>query len=285
MIAGDGAGGFDGVEQFPAVGQGVFFEEGEDGGGGAALQRAGEGGGVGVAEEEVQAAEAAVVGEGLVARVDEGAVELDPLVDVVDDVVGALGDLVFDGGAAGGGGDAAGLPVEGGAVGFADATGAGVDLAGGEEGEEGGDVGFVEFGGALDEVVFVAAEGGAGVVVDVVFDEGDAVGGAEILKGGLDEGVAGGVVGGEVGEGEALRGGVFEVPHVEVEAATVAQEAAVAGGLLVVAVMEVEHAGGPAAEEVGLDPHGPGVGAAGGALVGDEAAVFGFKAGDAHGGS
>src|SRR5947207_12193672 len=37
-----------------------------------------------------------VIGERLIARVDDGAVELDPLVDVVDNVVGALAELEID---------------------------------------------------------------------------------------------------------------------------------------------------------------------------------------------
>ncbi len=37
-----------------------------------------------------------VIGQRLVPRVDDRAVELDPLVDVVDDVIGALGNLEPD---------------------------------------------------------------------------------------------------------------------------------------------------------------------------------------------
>ena len=61
--------------------------------GGADLQRGRERAHVGVADEQMQAAILAIVGQRLVARVDDRAVELHPLVDVVDDVIGALADL------------------------------------------------------------------------------------------------------------------------------------------------------------------------------------------------
>ena len=38
----------------------------------------------------------AIIGQRLVARIDDGAIELHPLVDVVHDVVGALADLKID---------------------------------------------------------------------------------------------------------------------------------------------------------------------------------------------
>ena len=38
----------------------------------------------------------AIIGQRLVARIDDGAIELHPLVDVVHDVIGALADLEID---------------------------------------------------------------------------------------------------------------------------------------------------------------------------------------------
>ena len=57
------------------------------------FERGGEGAHVGIADQEMQPAIFAVIGVRLIAGVDDRAVELHPLVDVVDDVIGALGDL------------------------------------------------------------------------------------------------------------------------------------------------------------------------------------------------
>ena len=84
------------IAQDDVVRQAALLEQREHAGGGADLQRGGERAHVRVADQQMQPAIFAVVGERLVARVDDGAVELHPLVDVVDDVIGALADLEID---------------------------------------------------------------------------------------------------------------------------------------------------------------------------------------------
>ena len=76
------------------VGQRVGLEQVEHERGGADLQRVGEGEQIRVAQKQVEAAEPAVIGQRLVAGVDERAVELDPLVNIGLDEIGALGNLV-----------------------------------------------------------------------------------------------------------------------------------------------------------------------------------------------
>ena len=78
------------------VGQKAFFEQSQDAGGRADLQRGGERTHVGVADEQMQPAIFAIIGQRLVARVDDGAIELHPLINVVHDVIGPLAELEID---------------------------------------------------------------------------------------------------------------------------------------------------------------------------------------------
>ncbi len=95
-VARNFAGGLDGVHQSHAFRDDAFLEQIEHERRGADLQRVGVLAHVRIADEQVEAAVFAVIGQRLVARVDDGAVELHPLVNVVDDVIGALGDLEMD---------------------------------------------------------------------------------------------------------------------------------------------------------------------------------------------
>jgi hypothetical protein len=71
----------------------IEFEEIQDERSGADLQEESGGKYAGVAMEEVKAAVFACICERFIAGVDDGAVELHPLEEVVVDVIGALADL------------------------------------------------------------------------------------------------------------------------------------------------------------------------------------------------
>ena len=108
------------------------------------------------------------VGEGFVAGVNDGAVVLDPFEEIILDVIGALADLEEGGVFA-----LDDLAAKTDGANGTDTAGAGEQDAQGQEREEGKDVFLVERGLAVEGIVFVAAEGCAGVVVDVVPDEAD----------------------------------------------------------------------------------------------------------------
>ena len=76
--------------------QTAFFEQRENAGGGPDFQRGRERAHVGIADQQMEPAILSVIGQRLVARIDDGAVELHPLVNVVDDVIGALAELKID---------------------------------------------------------------------------------------------------------------------------------------------------------------------------------------------
>ena len=80
-----------------SLGQVTLFQQGEGAGGRAELERRGEGAHIRIADQEVQPPVTAEVGERFVPRIDDRAIELHPLIDVVDDVIGALGELERDG--------------------------------------------------------------------------------------------------------------------------------------------------------------------------------------------
>ena len=111
-----------------------------------------------------------VIGQRLIARVDDGAIELHPLVNVVDDVIGALAQLEIDVDLG-----LRQLEIERERVRLSDSPGAGENLASGEKCEQRAENRRRELRLAFHQIVLVAAESRTGVVVDVVFDEGNAI--------------------------------------------------------------------------------------------------------------
>src|SRR5947199_523407 len=86
----------DGVVEDKIARQLALFKERKHRRGGADLQRVGKRAHVGITNEQMEPPIFAVIGQRLIARVDDSAVELHPLIDVVDDVVGALTELKRD---------------------------------------------------------------------------------------------------------------------------------------------------------------------------------------------
>src|ERR1700722_11361039 len=98
----------------------------------------------------MEAAKSAVIGERLVAGVDERAVELHPFVNIGLDEIGALGNLVRNGLAR------VQFPVAARRLGHADTARAHEEDAYGEKGEERVDVALGQRRIAIEEVVLVA---------------------------------------------------------------------------------------------------------------------------------
>src|SRR5205085_11561582 len=115
----------------------------------------------------------------------DGAIELHPLVNVVDDVIGALAELEIDLDLGLGQ-----LEIERERVRLSDSPGAGENLAGSEKCEQRAENGRRELRLAFHQIILVATKGGAGVVVDVVFDEGNAIRRAQIFERRLEQLIA-----------------------------------------------------------------------------------------------
>src|SRR5438477_3349629 len=126
-----------------------------------------------------------IIRERLVARVDDGAIELHPLVNVVDDVIGALAELKIDVDLG-----LRELKIERKRVRLPDASGAGENLARGEKGEQRSQDRRSELRFAFHQIILVAAKGRARAVVDVVFDKRNAIGGLEHFESGLEQVIA-----------------------------------------------------------------------------------------------
>ena len=76
--------------------QSAFFQERQNASRRSDLQGGGERAHVGIADEQMQAPILPVIGQRFIPRVDDGAIELHPLIDVVHDVIGALAQLKID---------------------------------------------------------------------------------------------------------------------------------------------------------------------------------------------
>lgn len=209
-IAGEGA---EGIEGLGEAGPGVtgLMEDGfEDQGGGAGFQPGGEGGEIGVAEDDMEPAPEVGVGVRFVAGIDKGTAlhGIDAL--QLGEKITALGDLEVVGKEA--------------VFGFdGELAGAGEDLSGDQEGLDG--IGEEVPGeGAGDQVIFVATVA-VSVEVGVVFVEPDGVTAepGEGFGAGHGEAFAGAVVGDEVIGIGAFGGAVFGMGVVVVEAGAVGQ--------------------------------------------------------------
>ena len=178
-----------------------------------------------------------VIGQRLVARIDDGAIELHPLINVVDDVIGALAELEIDLALR-----LRRLEIERQWIRLPDPPRAGENLARGEKGQQRAENRRRELRLAFHQIILVAAERRAGVMIDVVLDERDAVFRAESNERRLQQLVAGQLVGDKIVQMQTFRRRVLDVPHVEIEPAAVEEKAAVARRFLVVAVMQIDRA-------------------------------------------
>ena len=123
-----------------------------------------------IADEQMQPPIFPIIGQRLVARIDDGAIELHPLVNVVDDVIGALAELEIDLALR-----LRRLEIERQRIRLPDAPRAGENLARREKGQQGSENRRRELRLASHQIILVATERRAGVMVDVVLDERDAV--------------------------------------------------------------------------------------------------------------
>ena len=112
----------------------------------------------------------AIIGQRLVARIDDGAIELHPLVDVVHDVIGALADLKID------------LrlrlrhfEIECERIRLTDPARAGEKLSRRKKREKRSQDRRSELRFAPHQIILVATKSRAGVMIDIVFDEADAI--------------------------------------------------------------------------------------------------------------
>src|SRR5947208_8448775 len=157
-IAGDVASAPDGVVENKIAWQLALLEEREHRRGGADLQRVGKRAHVGITNEQMESPIFAVIGQRLIARVDDGAVELHPLIDVVDDVVGALTELKRDRRLR-----LRWLKIERERVGLPYSSGAGENLPRRKKREQSPEHGWRELRLALHQIILVATKCRTGV--------------------------------------------------------------------------------------------------------------------------
>src|SRR5438552_17548105 len=112
-----------------------------------------------------------IIGQRLIARVDDRAIELHPLINVVHNMIGPLTDLEIDRGIA-----FSDFEVERQRIRPADPTSACKNLARRKKSEERTERGRGELRFALHQIIFMATEGCAGLMIDVVFDERNTIG-------------------------------------------------------------------------------------------------------------
>ena len=221
----------------------------------------------------MQAAVFPRIGEGFVARVDNGAVELHPLKQVVIDVIRALADLEMAVGAV-----PQQIPAQLRAGRRTDPARAGEEQTQRQKREQSEYVVLRQGGGTPDEIIFVAAERRAGVMVHVVANEVDLIGQVHLLEGLQENGVPGPVVAQQINQRQTFRRAIFQMAHVHVGPSSVEQKTAVARRFVPIALVHVGQAKSVLLENPVADP-ADGAGRTGG-VVG-QTTVLCFQANDA----
>ena len=263
------------IHQPHALGKNPFLEQIQHQRGGADLQRGRVFAHVRIADEQMQAAILAVIGQRLVAGIDDRAVELHPLINVVHDVVGALRNLEVHGLIV-----AAVVELEGERIGLADAARSRENLPRRQKRQQCGQHLRGELRAAFHQVVLVASKRCTRVMVDVVLHERHPVGDGHALQRVLQDAIARMIERNHVAQADAFGRRVLDVPHVEIQPAAVEQEPAVAGRFLVIAIVQVDRPESRDFEQMVLDADGERVGTALAVIAAHQTAILGFQPDD-----
>src|SRR6266581_3040630 len=186
-----------------------------------------------------------VIGQRLVASIDDGAIELHPLINVVDDVISALAQLEIHLALR-----LRRLEIERQWIRLPDAPRSGENLARRQKSQQRSENRRRELRLASHQIILVTTERRPGVMVHVVLDERDAVFSAESNQRRLQQIISGQLVRDKIVQMQTFRRRVLDVPHVEIEPSAVQEKAAVARRFLIVAVMQIDRPGVGFAEQI-----------------------------------
>src|SRR5256886_2831543 len=169
-----------------------------------------------------------------VARVDDGAVELLPFKQVVIDILRALADLEMAVGA---------VPQQTAAQLRArsrtDPARSGEEQTQRQKRQQCQHVVLRQWSGPAHEVVFMATEGRAGVMVHVVADEADLIGQMHLLERLQQNRVSGPIIAKQVNQRKTLGRAILQMAHVHISPPSVEQKTAVASLLVPVPLMHI----------------------------------------------
>src|SRR6266545_5563666 len=212
-----------------------------------------------------------VIGQRLVARIDDGAIELHPLINVVDDVISALAQLEIHLALR-----LRLLEIERQWIRLPDAPRSGENLARRQKSQQRSENRRRELRLASHQIILVATKRRPGVIVHVVLDERDAVFRAESKERRLQQVVSGQLVRDKIVQMQAFRRCVLDVPHVEIEPPAVQEKSAIARRFLVIAVMKIDRAGVGLAEQIIFDLRRPKLGIHVRLVFAEKTTVLGF---------
>src|SRR5512133_3464342 len=212
-----------------------------------------------------------VIGQRLVAGIDDGAIELHPLINVIDDVISTLAQLEID---------LAlwlwRLEIERQWVRLPDSPRSGKNLAGREKGQQRSKNRGGELRLASHQIILVATERRAGVMIHVVLDERDTVFRAKSNERRLQQVVSRQLVRDKIVQMQTFRRRVLDMSHVEIEPPAVQEKSAVARRFLVIAVMKIDRASVGFAEQIIFDLRRPKFGIHVWLVFAEKTTVLGF---------
>ena len=174
---------------------------------------------------------------------------LDPFKEVVLDVVGPLADLKHGALFA-----PRQLSAKAGRADRAHPAGARKKEAQGQEGEQRKYIALMKRGFAIEGIIFVAAKGGARVVIHVIANEADLLLELQSLDRLLQEQVARPIVAHHIEGGGAFRSAILHVTHVDVNPAPIEKESPVSSRLVPIAIMQIDQSVTVILEEPVPDP-------------------------------
>ena len=121
----------------------------------------------------------------------------------------------------------------------------------------------------------MTTEGRAGVMIDVILDEGNVIACLHFAQRVQQQSVTRKIVNNGVAQTHAFRRRVLDVAHVEIKAATVQQKPTVTRRFLVIAIVQVQSARARLSENVILNARRPCFGRKLGIV--DKRTIFGFE--------
>ena len=224
------------------------------------------------------------IGQGLISRIDDGAILLHPFEEVIDDVIGALRDLKREE-------RLLSVPMARASrhkepvhlnpavlrTSRTDTPCPCKDLPGNEESDKGSEASPGKGEPPRNKIVLVRSKGRIGFMIHIVLDQRHRIGQAEILNCVLEQLIAGPVGSHHIAERFTLRRGPFQMSHVKIHAPGIGEKSPVARRLIMSPVVEIKDAATLDVKEVVSNLVGkPGRGMIGLILIHQES-VFGFK--------
>src|SRR5437870_225640 len=216
-----------------------------------------------------------IIRQWFVACINDSAVELHPLIDVVHDMIGALAKLEIDLCLL-----LRRLEIKRQRIGLTDSTGASKDLPGRQKSKQRPKNWRRELRLALHQIILVTTKRGARVVIEIIFDKRDAILRAKGNQRRLEQVVSCQFISHQIVQMETFWRRVLDVSHIKIQTPTVTKKTSVTRWLFIVAIMQINRAGFCVSEKMIFNLRRPEFRITVRLFLAQKTAIFGFDSDD-----